>query len=47
MTNKEIIKKLRDNAELAWAAYAYFDLMDKQYSFDEKDKNEFRFYMQK
>ena len=42
MTNKAIIKKLRDNAELAWAAYAYFDLMDKQYSFDEKDKNEFK-----
>ena len=27
MTNREIIKKLRDNAELAWASYFYFDLL--------------------
>lgn len=42
MTNKEIIKKLRDNAELAWASYGYFDFIDKQYSFVEKDKNKFK-----
>lgn len=27
MTNKECIKKLRDNAELAQASYFYFDLL--------------------
>ncbi|WP_205713233.1 hypothetical protein [Campylobacter helveticus] len=27
MTNKGMIKKLKDNAELAWAAYGYYDLM--------------------
>lgn len=51
MTNREIIKKLRDNAELAWASYFYFDLLKdssniprKIYQLDEqgqkiKDKN--------
>ena len=29
--NKELIKKLRDNAELAWASYGYFHLADKNY----------------
>ena len=29
MINKEQIKKLRDNAELAWAAYGYYDLVGK------------------
>ena len=29
MTNKEMIKKLKDTAELAWAAYGYYDLIDK------------------
>lgn len=24
MTNKEMIKKLKDGAELSWAAYGYF-----------------------
>lgn len=28
MTNKEMIKKMRDNAELAWAAYGYYDLVE-------------------
>lgn len=42
MNNKEQIKKLRDNAELAWASYGYFDFIDKQYSFDEKDKDKFK-----
>ena len=27
MNNKQQIQKLRDNAELAWAAYGYYDLM--------------------
>ncbi|MWV62118.1 hypothetical protein DCO58_05915 [Helicobacter saguini] len=26
MNHKQQIKNLRDNAELAWAAYGYFDL---------------------
>lgn len=42
MNNKEQIKKLRDNAELAWASYGYFDFINKQYSFDEKDKDKFK-----
>nr|WP_237022238.1 hypothetical protein [Helicobacter trogontum] len=42
MNNKEQMKKLRDNAELAMAAYGYFDFIDKQYSFDEKDKDKFK-----
>ncbi len=29
MNNKEQIKKLRDNAELAWASYGYFDFICK------------------
>lgn len=27
MTNKEIVEKLRDNAELAWVGYGYFHLV--------------------
>ena len=38
MNNKEQIKKLRDNAELAWAAYGYFHLADKEYKHDDNDK---------
>lgn len=30
MTNKEIVEKLRDNAELAWASYGYFHLTDSK-----------------
>ena len=26
---KEILKQLKDNAELAWASYGYFDLVGK------------------
>ncbi|GAB0174108.1 hypothetical protein [Helicobacter trogontum] len=36
MTNKEQIKKLRDNAELAMASYGYFNLVGKK--FDNKDE---------
>ncbi|MDY5950068.1 MAG: hypothetical protein SPJ16_02580 [Helicobacter sp.] len=36
MINKEQIKKLRDNAELAWAAYGYYDLIGKKIKDDEK-----------
>ena len=31
MTNKQMIYKLRDNAELAWVAYGYFDLIGKRF----------------
>ncbi|TLD96248.1 hypothetical protein LS80_008675, partial [Helicobacter trogontum] len=31
MTNKERIKKLRDNAELAMASYGYFHLVGKKF----------------
>ena len=34
MNNKRQIEKLRDNAELAWSAYGYFDLIGKR--FDKK-----------
>ena len=36
MTNKETIKKLRDNAELAQASYGYFHLIGKKIKNDEK-----------
>ncbi|MDY5821611.1 MAG: hypothetical protein SPJ83_02260 [Helicobacter sp.] len=36
MSNKQQINRLRDNAELAWASYGYFDLVGKK--FDNKDK---------
>ncbi|MFG5113949.1 DUF2974 domain-containing protein, partial [Campylobacter lari] len=32
MTNKEIVEKLRDNAELAWASYGYFHYFLEQQS---------------
>ena len=50
MNNKEQIKKLRDNAELAWAAYGYFHLADKEYKHDDNDKErlkEFRAFKAK
>ena len=34
MNNKQQIEKLRDNAELAWASYGYYDLIGKR--FDKK-----------
>ena len=47
MQNKILINKLRDNAELAWAAYGYFHLADSKYDFnkneiDKKRLEEFR-----
>ncbi|RDU58816.1 hypothetical protein CQA53_11830, partial [Helicobacter didelphidarum] len=36
--NKERIKKLRDNAELAWASYGYFDRLKYNYAQDEDSK---------
>ncbi|GAB0173120.1 hypothetical protein [Helicobacter trogontum] len=36
MQNKILISKLRDNAELAQAAYGYFDLIGKKIKNDEK-----------
>lgn len=41
MTNKEQIQKLRDYAELAWASYGYFDLLDKKFK-ELKDKDKTR-----
>ena len=40
MQNKILINKLKENAELAWAAYGYFHLADSKYDFnkDEIDK---------
>ena len=35
-TNKQIIEALRDNADLAWAAYGYYDLIGKKIKDDEK-----------
>lgn len=37
MNNKEIIDKLRNNAELAWASYGYFDLIGKKIKNDEDE----------
>ncbi|WP_052062293.1 hypothetical protein [Helicobacter saguini] len=31
MNNKEQIKRLRDNAELAWATYGYFNFLGKRF----------------
>ena len=47
MQNKEMIDKLRDNAELAWASYGYFHLANPNYDFnkneiDKKRLEEFR-----
>ena len=47
MQNKEMIDKLRDNAELAWASYGYFHLANPKYDFnkdstDKKRLEEFR-----
>ncbi|WP_238699694.1 hypothetical protein [Helicobacter trogontum] len=38
MDNKEQIKKLRDNAELAMASYGYFHLTDKTCKHNDKDE---------
>ena len=39
MTNKEIINKIKDNAELAWASYGHFHLIDKKFKKDDKYGN--------
>lgn len=35
MNNKEMIGRLKDNAELAWAAYGYFHFLGKQFKDDD------------
>ena len=49
MTNREIIKKLRDNAELAWAAYGYFHFANPNYDFnkDSTDKERLEYFREK
>ena len=37
MSNKQQINRLRDNAELAWASYGYYDLIGKKFA----DKKEY------
>ena len=46
MQNKEVIDKLRDNAELAWAAYGYFHLANPNYDFnkDSTDKRRLKYF---
>ena len=39
MNNKIQIQKLKDNAELAWAAYGYFHLADSHYKPHKQDKD--------
>ena len=47
--NKEQIKKLRDNAELAIAAYGYFHLANPKYDFnkDSTDKERLEYFREK
>lgn len=40
MKNREIIKKLRDYAELAWAAYGYFDLIGQKFHSKSESRKE-------
>ena len=46
MKNKILINKLKDNAELAWAAYGYFHLANPKYDFnkDEIDKKRLEYF---
>ena len=46
MQNKILINKLKENAELAWAAYGYFHLADSKYDFnkDEIDKRRLKYF---
>ena len=37
MNNKQQIEKLRNNAELAWASYGYYDLIGKKIKNDEDE----------
>ncbi|EPV5507836.1 hypothetical protein ACV7FS_001826 [Campylobacter jejuni] len=39
MDNKGLITKLRDNAELPWAAYGYFHLANESYKPEENSKD--------
>ena len=39
LTNKQQINKLRDNVELAWAAYGYFHLVGKKFANKEEHKD--------
>ncbi|TLD89537.1 hypothetical protein LS66_004305 [Helicobacter sp. MIT 03-1614] len=39
MTNKELTNRLKNNAELAWAAYGYFHLANPNYKPHELDKD--------
>lgn len=39
MSNKKQIQKLKDYAELAWAAYGYFHLANESYKLDENSKD--------
>ena len=48
MTNKEQINKIKDNAELAWAAYGHFHLANKNYNPDDKaDKERLKEFREK
>lgn len=40
MNNKQQINKLRDNAELAMAAYGYFHLIDKKFNHKSKTRKD-------
>ncbi|AQQ59224.1 hypothetical protein XJ32_02930 [Helicobacter bilis] len=46
MNNKQQINRLRDNAELAWAAYGYFHFANPNYDFnkDEIDKERLKHF---
>ena len=46
MKNKILINKLKDNAELAMAAYGYFHLADSKYDFnkDNRDKKRLKYF---
>ena len=46
MKNKATINKLKDNAELAWAAYGYFHLANPRYDFnkDSTDKERLKYF---
>ena len=49
MENKVVINKLRDNAELAMAAYGYFHLANPKYDFnkDSTDKKRLKYFREK
>ena len=46
MKNKEMINRLKDNAELTMAAYGYFHLADSKYDFnkDNTDKRRLKYF---